>query len=177
MLPPSKARFLLQKNLFLYFLFHGSVTKVFVKIKTNQSFWGNMVFNGIFPITCCGLAWGTVTRQFMSFTLRAVRCSSATTSQPTCWDLQCPRPTQLPAPLTCWQKHFGWEFLGTFLWHYAIAWWKVKKFKDWFVLFLIKQCLEVLKPGGKFRILLEEPDGFQMSFLLTQTSSWPCFSG
>lgn len=138
----------------------------------------NLIPNGIFPITCCGLAWGTVTHQLMSFSHPTVTSGRATTSQPTCWDLWCPCPTWLLALLPCWQKRFTWDFLRTCLWRSAIAegaWWEVKNCKNWFVLFLVKRCLEVLEPGGKFRILLEAPDGFQMSFLLTQTSSWPCF--
>lgn len=170
--------FFYKKIFFCIFYFTDQLWKYLQKSRQTSLSRGNTIFNGFFPIACCGLAWETVTHQLMSFSLLALTCSSATTSQPTCWALWCLCPTQLRALLTCQQEHFKWNFLGTFLWQYAeSARWKVKEFKDWFVLFSIKQCLEVLKPGGKFRILLEEPDGFQMSFLLTQPSSWPCFSG
>lgn len=170
-----------KKNIFLYFLFHRSVMKVFVKIKTSQSFQRKYIQYWDFP-------------QYVLWSCLGDTYTSVWESQPPgCNRKWCHCfPACLVGisdarvllsywpPPTCQQKQFEWGFLGIFLQHYAVAensWRKVKTFKDWFVLILIKQCLEVLKPEGKFRILLEEPDSFQMSFLLTQLSIWPCFSG
>ena len=162
-----KLDFFYKKVFLCIFYFMDQLWKYLQKSRQTNLSSGNKIFDGVFPITWpfCGVAWG--------ISLWVSACSLPVGIS----DVHIPRCFWPP-----WlaDSPFKWDFPGTFLWHYAIAentWWKVKKFRDWFVLFLTEQYLEVRKPGGKFRILLEEPDWFQVSLLLTQTSSWPCFSG